>query len=286
MNGGMRMQINIEEKQAQNYENILLSLMPQDGTTVGNGRLMQKLQWAEDRYFYIRNRLVDRGILKTGRGQGGSVSLVVEKYAEMTASKDVQALLESEELELKLEKDLYEPAKAVIENYWAKEKRIGQNQFKDTFYFVEITAHKRKKGESIGGKWTRPDIALVGYTSYSYVPGKFLDVISFEIKNYNNMAIDALYEALAHLRYVTFSYVLLYVPENLQEQNGDTINRIVDEAQRFGIGVIVASKIDDGTSWDMLVEAVRRDPDPAKLNDFITQQISEENKDKIRMWVG
>lgn len=51
----------------------LLYGVPDDGATIGNMRLRKKLGWSNDRYFSVRDALVDAGVLELGRGQGGSV---------------------------------------------------------------------------------------------------------------------------------------------------------------------------------------------------------------------
>lgn len=46
------------------------------GGSAGNGRLREALQWDEDVYNAVKDELVSEGIVTTGRGRGGSVSLV------------------------------------------------------------------------------------------------------------------------------------------------------------------------------------------------------------------
>src|SRR5436309_1020465 len=53
----------------------LLSFVPKDGTSIGNGNLLAKLGWDLDQYQKIRAELVEDKILQLGRGRGGSVSL-------------------------------------------------------------------------------------------------------------------------------------------------------------------------------------------------------------------
>jgi len=61
-------------------EEILLKNVPEDGRTIGNYRLLRNLGWTEDRYWKAREKLIDSGIIATGRGKGGSVyRLVAEK---------------------------------------------------------------------------------------------------------------------------------------------------------------------------------------------------------------
>ncbi|MEV4721842.1 hypothetical protein AB0J94_32040 [Micromonospora noduli] len=68
---------------------------------------------------------------------------------------------------------LYEPMRAVIERDWAQEHR--QDLLAD-----EITAFG---GSRPTGIWSRPDITTVEVRTFEYVPGKHLDVNTFEIKS-------------------------------------------------------------------------------------------------------
>ena len=52
-----------------------ISTLTELGGTTGNGRLRDALQWDEAAYKAVRDALVAEGIVTTGRGRGGSVSL-------------------------------------------------------------------------------------------------------------------------------------------------------------------------------------------------------------------
>ena len=63
----------MDEMTLEEQEAVLLKGVPEDGTAVGNTTLMRTLQWTPIAYWPVRNRLVERGFLELGRGQGGSV---------------------------------------------------------------------------------------------------------------------------------------------------------------------------------------------------------------------
>lgn len=56
-----------------NEEAKILSLMPEDGATIGNRNLREQLGWNEDKYCRIRDRLVENGVIALGPGPGGTV---------------------------------------------------------------------------------------------------------------------------------------------------------------------------------------------------------------------
>ena len=92
------------------------------------------------------------------------------------------------------------------------------------------------------------------------------------------------YEALAHRRAATRAYVLLHVPAARQTELQDVVDEICLEAKRVGIGVIVAEIPEDYQTWEELVEAVRHEPDPQRLNDFLAKQVSQGFREKIITW--
>ena len=58
----------------------------------------------------------------------------------------------------------------------------------------------------------------------------------------------------------------------------------MEEANRHGVGLIVAGDPGDYDLWDIREEAVHVNPDPARLNTFIRNQLSEGTRDQIVRW--
>ena len=61
---------------------LILSLAPEDGSSIGNGAMMALLReqvpgLSDEDYFAARDALVDDGRLTRGRGRGGSIMRVV-----------------------------------------------------------------------------------------------------------------------------------------------------------------------------------------------------------------
>lgn len=51
----------------------LYEFVPTDGRSVGNKALRVRLHWRDDTYLSVRQELLDAGLLRLGRGRGGSV---------------------------------------------------------------------------------------------------------------------------------------------------------------------------------------------------------------------
>lgn len=163
----------------------------------------------------------------------------------------------------KREADYYKPIMRELWLNWA-EQRGREYHLRQRFLRVLDTS---QGGRAAHGRWTRPDITVLGGKVLPYLPGKFLDVITFEVKL--GMPIDGLYEALAHRRRANFAYVICICPERGDSPSPQEQATMVVEATRQGVGVILVRQEDDFELWDELVEPVRHEPDPQHLHDFL-----------------
>jgi hypothetical protein len=256
----------LTKEQLEEYESILLHHVPENGT-IGNVSLLAALGWDEDLYWTTRNRLIEQGLLIQGRGRGGSVRRV-PKVVPVLSTEAVSLAPEINHLipeQIAREADLYPAMFEVIQKRWAKERRLDN-------MVVEVTAAQGSKQTK--GKWTRPDITIAGYKTFPYVPGRHFDITTFTV----------IYEALGHRRAANRSYALIHVPDDQRTELDAIIEDICMEAKRVGVGVIVAAKADDYDTWEELVEAVRHEPDPERLNDFLAVQVSQGFREQIIRW--
>lgn len=236
---------------------------------VGNTTLRNTLGWQDKRYWAIRNRLIERGELERGRGKGGSVRQIEKPEDTLPATDPLPPPFVQYS-----EKDLYLPMSQIIERNWALDYDLNE-------VIVEVTA---QGGSRPDGKWSRPDITLAAYKTYPYVPGRHYDVVTFEIKPSDGIDITVVYEALAHRRSATRAYALLHVPTDQKEVLEPLVEAIRTEAERHGIGVIEAADPSNYDTWEVLVEAVRHEPDPQRLNDFLAKQLSQRFREKFMTW--
>lgn len=258
----------------------LFVAIPADGMSVSNPTMQKKLGWDSDRYFQARDALVDLGLIVRGRGRGGVVRRVpVDQSAEertvavvVEANADPATTAATVEAVVKNELALYDPMRRVIATDWAKDHRRDP-------LAVEVTALQGRR--STGGTWSRPDIASVEVRTFAFVPGKYLEVATFEIKAANAINVQAVYEALAHRRSATHSYVLLHVPADQAEQLEENVADVAEAARAHGIGVITAALPGDYNTWEDREEARRVEPDPERLNGFVAKQLSEKTRDLV-----
>lgn len=271
----------LTQEQIDQYEAKLLAGVPPI-EPIGNLTLRTDLVsssgWSEELYWEIRNRLIERGLLRPGGGRGGSVLRVPSPPTLVTELKDVASLdpvIKPDEAVVMAERDLYLPMLEVIKNRWVQDYRLDS-------LIAEITAAQGSR--QTRGKWTRPDITAASFKTYPYVPGRHFDLITFEIKPTDAIDITVIYEALGHRRASTKAYALLHIPDTDRAELETLLSEISLEAKRFGIGLVVAADPSDYDTWEELVEAVRHEPDPERLNDFLAQQVSQGFREQIIKW--
>jgi hypothetical protein len=249
----------------------LYDIVPSDGSTITNPLLRKKLRWGadadEDRYFATRNAVEDAGLIARGRGRGGTVRRVL--VASEDAVADPRALPaetpEAVAAAMRRELDLYEPLQRIIRAEWAKDHRVRP-------IAVEITA---QQGRRATGMWARPDIVSVEVRTFTHVPGKYIEVVTFEVKPVDAINVLAVYEALAHRRAATHSYVLLHIPDKDRDELEPAVAEIAEVARGHGIGVITVEDPSDYETWEEREAAQRVVPDPGRLDAFIGQQLGE-----------
>jgi hypothetical protein len=264
----------LSKEEIAKYETMLMQLVPAEAA-IGNTNLLRQLSvndqwWIKDRYFTIRNRLIEGGQLDLGKGKGGSVRRVRSAPITLLQSRPVV----SENGAPQSERDLYEPMFNVIKTDWSLDNGLDP-------VLVEITAQGGRRPD---GKWTRPDITVASYKTYPYVPGRHFDIITFEIKPYDNLDVTVVYEALAHRRAATRAYALLHVPAAHQTSLQEIVDEICLEAKRVGVGVIAAENPSNYQTWEELVDATRHEPEPQRLNDFLSKQVSQGFRERIITW--
>jgi hypothetical protein len=157
----------------------------------------------------------------------------------------------------------------VIAGDWAKDHRTDP-------LAVDITALQGRR--ATGGMWSRPDIVSIEVRTFDFVPGKHLKIVTFEVKLANAVNVQAIYEALAHRRSATRSYVLVHVPPADAVALEETLADVAEVARSQGIGFVLAGDPADYDTWEERVEARRAEPDPERLDAFIATQLTQRTR--------
>jgi hypothetical protein len=245
---------------------MLLDIVPADGSFIGNVTLLNQLGWAKEKYWHVRDGLLEGRQLERGRGKGGSV-----RRSAPTDQLPVKSIRNSPEAQL------YEPLLRVLSNEWVREMRIEPHQI-----HFEITARQGKK--TTGGTWTRPDITAVSVRTFQHLPGKYVDVWTFEVKPVEALDVTAVFEAASHASRATRSYALLQIPEDSDSgYEKELIDRCARDAARLRVGLITFSSESEFKTWETKVEAPRLETTPEALDEFIGH-LSDLAKKRIAQW--
>lgn len=252
-------------------EDKLFNEVPKSGISIGNKTLREKMLssaylWNEESYWRVRNALVTKGRIKTGRGKGGSVMRVPEGgHADGMSSTQSQKASTENSQECK-EADLYPDIFKNISE-WAR----------GNLPIYACHPHRTDQGgRRRDGKWMRPDISLATVMQYRHIPEKKYELVTFEVKIINSCDLTAVYEALAHRRFAHRAYVFICNKEGV-----DIPVDILGEAEKQGIGVINAKDVADSGTWDVEVEAKHHEPDFKNLDEFLENQVDL----NFRLWV-
>jgi hypothetical protein len=173
----------------------------------------------------------------------------------------------------KRERDLYTPMKQNIQAKWIKRFAFDQ-------VLVEETHSQGSR--NTGGTFTRPDITVAGIRRYVYLP-KRLEIVTFEIKPEEAVNITGVLEALAHKEGAHRSYVIYSVARTVFDEAVES-ERILELSQKYGIGVVLAENPEAVETWEMVLDAARHEPDPARLDRFLGDLPSESMKKTLSKW--
>jgi hypothetical protein len=258
--------MNLTQARIQEF---IAALERADGSS-GNGNLRRQLGWEEEFYWKVQERLIADGRVVAGRGRGGSVRL---SNADATVSEP-EAVAAAVSANNK-ERTLYAPLKASIEGKWIK--RFG-------FDDVIVDETHSRGAKDTGGTFTRPDITAAGYRGYVYLP-KRLEVITFEVKPSEAVSIMGVLKAIAHREAAHRAYVM-FATSPSKFETAVEYERIAELAQKYGVGIVLTEKPDDVENWEIVLEAIRHDPDPARLDRFLGDLPSDNMKKQLMKWKG
>src|SRR5450755_3969097 len=109
----MKSQVLINEE-LSTEEVALYAAVPVDGSTIGNQRAQQRLKWADEKYWRVRDSLVDKDLIARGRGRGGTLRRVIESIRTEVVSVPVDIENSNDQVAyaeavVRREEELYQP---------------------------------------------------------------------------------------------------------------------------------------------------------------------------------
>jgi len=111
-----------------------------------------------------------------------------------------------------------------------------------------------------------------------------LEVITFEVKEGLDGAVEGVFETLAHSVFAHRTYLAVHLPGYAAMKDVED-DRIVQECERFGVGYMLFDVTGDYDTYEIVVEARLKEPGPAEVDNFIRQQVSAQNQEEVREWI-
>lgn len=238
---------------------MLLTALPKDGSSVGNYSLRSQLELDDRTYADAKRELRDRGLIKVGKGYGGSVARadVTQIVKEQPGAGLVQ-----------LEKDLYEPFAD-----WLRSSLEDQE-----LAFAEARITALPTGYRHGrGRWSRPDVTAVQVSRYDWLPEIAVEVSTYEIKQAADaMKLESVYEAAAHGRWAHRASLVVEQAEGREPVPGS----ILDEVRRFRLGLYAMSSRPEGgfDVREVVKPELTHESQPEDLNELLTIFLGEDQE--------
>ncbi len=257
--------------------NALLLVLHLPDPPPGHTSLRNHLGWQDSTYRKAKQELVDLGLAVVGHGGSLKRVLCPDGWTEPAARTRETEPWEFVPAVTK-EAVLYTPFVQTLGSSWTTDRNP------ELAMAVHNTAHSGSR--RTGGKWSRPDAVALWVRQFTYVPGDFLEVSTFEVKPFNNIDVLAVYEAIAHRRAATHAYVAIHVPAHLSKALRNRIKEVRSVAAAHGVGLVRFADPADYSTWKNVLDAERFDPDPERLDSFISQQLPRKTKASILSRLG
>ena len=243
------------------------------GGSSGNGNLRQSLGWDEEVYWKVQGYLIETGKIVAGRGRGGSVRFTEAQAIESGTAPAQKTSDPGSATINQSERELYPLLKQAIEGRWIKRFALDDVMVEET--------HSRGSKDT-GGTFTRPDITAAGIRRYVYLP-KRLEIVTFEVKPAEAISVMGVLEAIAHREAAHRAYVL-YATSRTNFEKSNEGERILELAQKYGVGIMLTENADNVETWEILLDAARHEPDPARLDRFLNDLPRDEMKKQLSKW--
>jgi hypothetical protein len=239
----------------------ILARLPLDGTAVGQLRLRGLVNLSNEEYRQALEELLHAGLVRLGRGRGGSVARLETQPAAGAGPTDTPGLVPREA-------DLYQP---LVE--WLQSFLESQDRF---FWDARVTASPQGRRRS-SGQWSRPDVTAVEVWRSEWLPQVNLSVSSYEIKRFCDAErLESACEGKAHGRWAHRSSLVVEAPPGQDWQLSD---EVMDEIKRFDLGLYVVAGRDDGSyRIRQVIPPGIQHPEPALLADLMEYYFKNDKK--------
>ena len=232
----------------------------------------------EDLYYQAEDALIEEQRIERCIGRNGGIRLV--QQGDLQSRVDPESNDSTAEESLRKEKNHYELVVQQIKEHWTEERSVKHVYVADTAY---------QGARKTGGRWSRPDITLCTVSEWIFLARPEGEVITIEIKLFDDVDVTGIYEALAHKSCSHYSYLMIVnfpKQEELVSKKKEDFDKIMVAATRHGIGIIKVPNSNDWNTWEFPLEPTRSDAGHQEINQFLLDQFPGDERnafaDKIR----
>jgi len=246
----------------------LLQLLPATGR-ITNKTALQLTGWEWDRLVKAKFELRDKGLVEIKASFGGPFGRI--ESGQLTAPAITGTLADNED-------ELYLPFQKWVTAEFLPD---GFDKEKDLFEVV-LSANKRPQS---AGVWQIPDLISIALKKYRYIPNVQMETVTFEVKKFNDAFVSyGIFEAISHSKFGNRTYYCFEWPNKEDFYNRGDYQRIEQEAEIHGVGLIRFSFADEKKEHiegEIILEAKRQEPDPPTLSTFIDKFFPDDIKKRI-----
>jgi hypothetical protein len=237
-------------------KNQIVATLPEDGTPVLNRVMLVEVRRAfeasvtPDDYFAAVDLLDKKRSIGRMRGAGGQIYRIT---SEKPQSRRVS------------EKSLMAPTHAYLKSEFVSLLELPKKS-------ISLVIDTSKIGPQ-RGLWARPDFVLVTVAEYKLMPGRHLDVHSFELKSIDGGNVLAVHEALAQTRFTHYGHLVWHLPRKSGAEKD--LQEVCAQCEIHGIGLIRAYEPGDlAAGWEVLKTPRRKDTPVGVIDGFLEERVS------------
>lgn len=146
-------------------------------------------------------------------------------------------------------------------------------------FFLEI-AQTHAIAVPGGGTWTQPDLAAVGISRSKFATTAELQLFGFEVKTMQGCCLQSVHEALAHTRFVNFSYLVWNRPACICLDR-EFYLMIKANCAAYGVGLITIHDPNNLSTFEIRLRPQRKLIDADVIDEFIVTRFNEVEKERI-----
>ena len=247
----------------------IVELLPEDGSPVIN-RVMRtmvaralEVAVSPELYSAALDYLDSKKRIGRSRGQGGGIFLARPAPEQFPASKDKDGWSEAK---------LMAPLETYLSKHFVKSLDLPSGS-------TWITANASSSGPKTG-QWSRPDFIAVSVMRFQLLPGRSVQVHSFELKTEAGGSVQAVHEALAQTRFTHFGHLVWHLPFGSKDEV--RLPDVAAQCETHGIGLILIRDPDQPGTWEIKLDPAYKDTLAPTVDAFLLSRLSPHQTGQLK----